>query len=92
MGKREIKCPHCNSWTIWKEKLYDRCEHCNGLIKQERICKLNNFAKQTKAEEEIELLRSTKQNPILKKAGSYAASISIGFILIITAIIVLAAG
>lgn len=92
MAKREIKCPHCSNWTAWQEQLYDRCKHCNELLELDKIEKLAAFAAQKEIEEEAERARLASQNPFFRKVSNYAATIFIGFILIITAVIVLAAG
>lgn len=92
MAKREIKCPHCKNWTSWTEALYDRCKTCNAFIEQEKIDRLNNLAAQKEIDEAIEQIKITHQNPYLRKAGSYAKTIAVGFIAVLTAIIVLAAG
>ena len=31
------KCPHCGEWTVWNNKLNDRCTHCSELLDQRRI-------------------------------------------------------
>ncbi|MDR6782350.1 phage FluMu protein Com [Pedobacter africanus] len=92
MVKREIKCPHCCQWTVWQEQLQDRCKHCNGLLEQEKINKIEALASQRKLKEEIEQARIAQQNPFFRKVKQYTATIFIGFILVLTAVIVLAAG
>lgn len=92
MAKREIKCPHCNNWTVWKEALYDQCLSCNKYIKQDKINVLNVTAAQEKLDKEKEFASSANQNPYLRKAKGYAKTISIGFITVLMALIALAAG
>ncbi|MNL19980.1 hypothetical protein D3C87_1412080 [compost metagenome] len=92
MAKREIKCPHCCEWTEWQEQLHDCCKHCGGLIEQDKINKLKALALQKQIDEELKRARLAKQNPFFRKASNYAATFFIGFILILTALIVLAAG
>lgn len=92
MTKREIKCSHCREWTEWREQLYDRCKHCDALLEQDKINNLAVFAAQKKIEQEIEQTKLAKQNPFFRKLNNYVATIFIGFILVITALIVLAAG
>ncbi|SMC97234.1 hypothetical protein [Pedobacter africanus] len=92
MAKREIKCPDCAGWTEWQEQLYDRCKLCNALLEQHKIDKIAELKAQKDIEDEMEQARLAKQNPFLKKLGNYASTLFIGFILLITALIVLAAG
>lgn len=92
MAKREIKCPHCGSWTAWQGQLHDRCKHCNALLEQDKINKILALEAQKKMKDEVEQARLAKQNPFFRKLGGYASTIFIGFILVITALIVLAAG
>lgn len=92
MAKREIKCENCGGWTEWQEQLYDRCKCCNALLKQHKIDKIAELKAQKEIEDEMEQARLAKQNPLLRKVGNYASTLFIGFILVITALIVLAAG
>lgn len=34
---REIKCPHCGEWTMWKGHVDDRCFFCDGFIEPQRF-------------------------------------------------------
>lgn len=92
MAKREIKCPHCKHWTTWTEALYDRCKTCDAFIEQEKIDRLNQLSAQKELDEAIEQAKMAHQNPYLRKAGTYAKTIAVAFIVTLTAIIVLAAG
>jgi len=39
----EKKCPHCNQWTSWNQKLNDRCGHCNELLDAQRVKETEEF-------------------------------------------------
>lgn len=92
MAKRELKCPHCNQWTSWQEQLHDRCQHCNQLLEEDKIKKLKKQEAKRKREEELAQARIAKQNPVLRKVSNYAATLFIGIILSIIAVVVLVAG
>jgi phage FluMu protein Com len=34
-GKREIKCPKCKEWTLWRGEIYDRCLYCGEFLQNE---------------------------------------------------------
>jgi phage FluMu protein Com len=34
-AKKEIKCPHCKEWTLWRGETYDRCLYCNEFLQNE---------------------------------------------------------
>ena len=34
---REIKCPHCGEWTMWRGLVDDRCLYCNGFLEPQRF-------------------------------------------------------
>ena len=34
---REIKCPHCNEWTLWSGHIDDRCLYCNGFLEPRKF-------------------------------------------------------
>lgn len=92
MEKREIKCPQCGMWTIWNERLSDRCTHCNELLELKKLNKLAIMAERKAAEEQLEKFRTSKQNPILSKATNYASFVFISIILGIISLVVLVAG
>ncbi len=37
--KREIKCPHCKEWTLWRGNLHDRCLYCGEFLQNEAFTK-----------------------------------------------------
>jgi phage FluMu protein Com len=37
--KREIKCPNCKEWTLWRGEIYDRCLYCNHFLQNEDFIK-----------------------------------------------------
>lgn len=34
---REIKCPHCGEWTLWKGQVDDRCLYCDEFLESNRF-------------------------------------------------------
>ena len=34
-AKREIKCPKCKEWTLWRGEIYDRCLYCGEFLQNE---------------------------------------------------------
>ncbi len=92
MAKRELKCPHCKEWTNWQEQLYDRCEHCKQLLEQEKINRLKQLDAKRTAAEQLAQAKKAKQNPFIHKLSHYAATLFIGIILSIIAVVVLVAG
>lgn len=34
---REIKCPHCGTWTMWQGDLDDRCINCGEFLEPKRL-------------------------------------------------------
>lgn len=34
---REIKCPHCGEWTLWKGSVDDRCLYCDEFLEPHRF-------------------------------------------------------
>jgi hypothetical protein len=34
---REIKCPHCGEWTMWKGQVDDRCFFCDEFLEPQRF-------------------------------------------------------
>jgi hypothetical protein len=34
---REIKCPHCGEWTMWKGEVDDRCFFCDEFLEPQRF-------------------------------------------------------
>jgi hypothetical protein len=34
---REIRCPHCGRWTLWRGDIDDRCLYCNGFLETRRF-------------------------------------------------------
>ncbi|WP_152969680.1 hypothetical protein [Pedobacter sp. Hv1] len=92
MAKQELKCPHCKEWTVWQGQLHDRCINCNALLEEEKINKLNKLAAKKEAQEAVEQAKIAKQNPIVRKISNYAATLFIGIILSIIAVVVLVAG
>lgn len=38
-SKREIKCPHCKEWTLWRGEIYDRCLYCGEFLQNEAFTK-----------------------------------------------------
>ena len=53
--KREIKCPHCNEWTLWRGEIYDRCLYCGEFLQNEDFTKKveNEIREQVKEENDI---------------------------------------
>jgi len=37
MSTREIKCPHCGEWTMWKGGVDDRCINCGEFLEPRRF-------------------------------------------------------
>ena len=37
--KREIKCPKCKEWTLWRGEIYDRCLYCGEFLQNEDFIK-----------------------------------------------------
>ncbi len=37
--KREIKCPFCKKWTLWRGDLHDRCLYCGEFLQNEAFTK-----------------------------------------------------
>jgi hypothetical protein len=33
----EIKCPHCGEWTMWRDKVDDRCLFCGEFLEPKRF-------------------------------------------------------
>lgn len=92
MAKQELKCPHCGQWTIWQGELHDRCRHCNKLLEQEKISRMEEKERKKQVAAELERLRIAKQNPFFRRIFNYASTAFIGFILLILAVIALMAG
>ena len=92
MAKQELKCPHCTEWTVWQGQLHDRCNNCKGLLEEEKIHRLNKLTAKKEAQEAVERAKIAKQNPIVRKISNYAATLFIGIILSIIAVVVLVAG
>jgi hypothetical protein len=54
-GKREIKCPNCKEWTLWRGELYDRCLYCGEFLQNEDYSKKIEHEIRTKVKEENDL-------------------------------------
>ena len=50
--KREIKCPHCHEWTLWRGHIDDRCLYCGEFLETENFTEA--IEKQVKREVEKE--------------------------------------
>lgn len=51
------KCPHCGQWTIWNNKLDDRCTHCNTLLNQRRLAEIELHHKREEEHKAKDLYR-----------------------------------
>ena len=89
MAKRETKCPYCKQWTEWQGELYDRCQHCDELLKKDEINRLLAVETQRRMDAEAEQALLEQQNPFFRKLSDYVTLIFIGFILSVIAVVVL---
>ena len=48
---REIKCPHCGEWTMWKGEVDDRCFFCDEFLEPQR------FSREIERKVNLELLK-----------------------------------
>jgi hypothetical protein len=39
------KCPSCQQWSNWSQKLDDKCEHCGALLEGQRIAEIRQREK-----------------------------------------------
>ena len=54
-GKREIKCPNCKEWTLWRGEIYDRCLYCGEFLQNEDYSNKIEQEIRTKVKEENDL-------------------------------------
>ena len=94
---REIKCPHCGEWTMWKGKVEDRCFFCDGFLEPQR------FSREVEKKVNRELLKEDDylfikpgDGPIKRAAKESINSIrwlafyaQIAFFVFVTAILVI---
>ncbi|MBK0382517.1 hypothetical protein I5M32_06035 [Pedobacter sp. SD-b] len=59
--KREIKCPHCKKWTLWRGETYDRCLYCNEFLQNDVFIKQleNKLSEEVKEESDIFFVKPT---------------------------------
>jgi len=62
---REIKCPHCGEWTLWKGGIDDRCLYCNGFLEPQR------FSREVEKKVNMELLKENDYLFINPGDGSF---------------------
>lgn len=53
--KREIKCPHCKEWTLWRGEVYDRCLYCGEFLQNEDFIRNVEKDIRTQVKEENDL-------------------------------------
>lgn len=58
---REIKCPHCDKWTLWNGDLDDRCLYCGGFLEPQRFSREieRKISNEVKKERDYFALRPT---------------------------------
>ena len=62
MGQiREIKCPACGDWTMWRGDIDDRCLHCNSFLEPNRFSREieKKISKEITKEHDFFFIKST---------------------------------
>ncbi|MBC7653305.1 MAG: hypothetical protein H7098_02390 [Oligoflexus sp.] len=59
--KKEIKCPNCKRWTLWRGETYDRCLYCNEFLQNDVFIKQveNKLREEVKEESDIFFVKPT---------------------------------
>jgi hypothetical protein len=59
--KKEIKCPHCKQWTLWRGETYDRCLYCYEFLQNDIFIKQveNKIREEVKEENDIFFVKPT---------------------------------
>lgn len=65
--KKEIKCPHCKEWTLWRGETYDRCLYCNEFLQNEAFIKQVERKIWTEVKEENDLFFIKPTDGIVKR-------------------------
>ena len=93
---REIKCPHCGEWTMWKGEVDDRCFFCDEFLEPQR------FSREVEKKVNRELLKENDYlfirpgDGVLTRSGKklinwirwVAFYLQIAFFLFVTALLV----
>jgi hypothetical protein len=94
---REIKCPHCGEWSLWKGDIDDRCFFCDGFLEthQFSIEVEKKIRKEIITENDIFFVKPTDGTflriikPILSQLRWWGIYLQIAFFVFVTVIIVL---